>query len=86
MDSRKFIKDAAPLIEEIEANQQSLASQEVRGQKRDGLQGEINRLFGTLYNPTLPSAFRLRDVALRAGYQVNPEVLRRLRDHEFLAG
>lgn len=51
---------------------------------RQQLQKEINQLFSSLQNPTLPSAYRLRDAALRAGFQVSQSVLNRLALHENL--
>lgn len=85
MDSRKFIKDAAVLIEKIDANQTSLATTQERADVRDNLQKEVTSLFSGLSNPTLPSAYRLRDAALRAGYTVSPAVLQRLREFESLS-
>jgi len=85
MESRKFIKDAAALIEKITLLQNVISTPDELRQQRDATQKEINQLFGGLQNPTLPSAYRLRDAAQRAGYFVNPGMLTRLRDHEYLS-
>lgn len=77
MESRAFIKAAADLITKIEA---------AGDDQRDAVQKDVNVLFGGLTNPTLPSAYRLRDAAVAAGYTVKPEVLHRLAQFENLVG
>jgi len=84
MESRKFIKEAAVLIAKITDSQNTIGTADELRSQREGIQQDVNRLFTGLQNPTLPSAYRLRDTAQRAGYFVNPLVLQRLRDHEFL--
>ena len=48
------------------------------------LQKRVNSLFSGLQNPTLPSAFRLRDAAYDAGLQVDGRVLQRLSQFEHM--
>lgn len=43
-------------------------------------------MFNGLQNPTLPSAYRLRDAALEAGFQIDPKHLTRIREFEFVGG
>lgn len=84
MESRAFIKAAAVLIEKIETARDSMSPGAERDEVRNGLQKEVGQLFGGLQNPTLPSAYRLRDVALRSGYAVDPKVQHRLAQFENL--
>ena len=84
MQSQAFIKAAATLIAKIEASQHTFGTQEDLRNQRDGLQKEIGQLFSGLQNPTLPSAYRLRDAALRAGFHVQPLVMQRLAQFEHL--
>lgn len=79
MESRSWIKAAKDLIEKLEAEAggSTLPSEE--------MQKEVTNLFKVLENPTLPSAYRLRDAAQAAGYQVSQQMLQRLAQHEFLA-
>lgn len=79
MESRSWIKAAKELIEKLEAEAggSTLPSEE--------MQKEVTGLFKSLENPTLPSAYRLRDAAQAAGYQVSQQMLQRLAQHEFLA-
>ena len=86
MESRAFIKAAGELITKLEDAQLTLASgEEVRAQ-REAVQKEVSQLFLGLMNPTLPSSYRLRDVAARHGYFVDPRVLHRLAQFEFITG
>lgn len=48
----------------------------------DLLQKDVSRLFVGLQNPTLPSALKLRDAALKAGLSISPQVLQRLHQGE----
>lgn len=50
--------------------------------QRETVQKEVNQLFSGLQNPTLPSAFRLRDTAMRNGFHVSPMALNRLAQFE----
>jgi hypothetical protein len=84
MESRKFIREAAVAMDRIANSQNTIGTAEQMQNQRESIQQEVSRLFTGLQNPTLPSAYRLRDAAQRAGYFVNPMVLQRLRDHEFL--
>jgi len=78
MDSRFFIKEAKTLIEEIKLADLIATSYEDEQAKRQNLQKRINGLFQGLMNPTLPSAFNLRDTAREYGYSVAPLVLQKL--------
>ena len=51
-------------------------------QMKDATQKDINQLFSGLQNPSLPSATRLRDVAVSNGYTVDPRVQNRLQQAE----
>ena len=82
MDSRLFIASAKPLIERITVNAMGLATPEEQHERREASQKELNQLFAGLQNPTLPSAFKLRDTALRHGFYVNPKVLNELSRFE----
>ena len=68
MDSRLFIKAAAPLITRIETMGDS-------AEDRASVQKEVSSLFSGLQNPSLSSAYKLRDAALAAGLQVSAKVL-----------
>ena len=85
MESRAFIKAAAILIEKIEVARDTLSTSDEQRATRDTLQKEASQLFGGLQNPTLPSAYRLRDIALRNGYFVDPKVQHRLAQFENLS-
>lgn len=80
MNSVNFIREAAQLIKEIRDHQVVADFQEYDERMRNAqsLQKRINSAYSGLQNPTLPSAFRLRDVARDAGYQVDSRVLQRL--------
>jgi len=78
MESRTFIKHAQALIKAIDDNA-LLASTVGAGQDdRTRLQKEVNQLFAGLQNPTLPSAYQLRDAALQHGFTVDNRVLYRI--------
>lgn len=72
MESRVFIKSAIQLIADIQKGESDPAE----------LQREVSRLFVGLGNPTLPSALKLRDVALRNGLSIAPGVQQRLHQGE----
>lgn len=78
MESRAFIKAAAELMLTIENNRQFIGTSSELQEQRESVQKEINQLFSGLQNPTLPSAFKLRDTAERNGFHVSPVVLNRL--------
>jgi hypothetical protein len=73
MESRIFIKEAQALITEIKTFQAAFLSPEEESMEGNMLQKRINNLFLGLYNPTLPSAYKLRDVASGAGFYVDPK-------------
>jgi len=78
MESRAFIKAAAALIEKIETARDTLSTGDEQRATRDNLQKEVTQLFGGLQNHSLTSAEKLRDVALRNGYSVDPRILQRI--------
>jgi hypothetical protein len=55
-------------------------SQEETQAQGGALQKDINAAFQGLQNPTLPSAEKLRDEALDAGFAVNPVVAQRIHE------
>jgi hypothetical protein len=86
MESRSFIKAAAVLIEKIKAVGGPATTQEEDHAMAQANQKELNNLFSGLSNPTLPSAYRLRDVALDYGYQIDPRVLQNIARLEHITG
>jgi hypothetical protein len=85
MESRAFIKAAAVLIAKIAASQQTIGTADELRTQRDGIQKEITATFTGLLNPTLPSAYKLRDTALRSGYTINPLVSQRIQQADQFA-
>ena len=75
MESRAFIKMAAVLIDEIENAQNFMGTAVELQEHRESIQREVSTMFNGLQNPTLPSAFRLRNSALRNGYTISPKIL-----------
>lgn len=86
MDSRIFISEAATLISDIKAFQVSYLSLEEEMSEGTALQKRVNQAFLGLQNPTLPSAYKLRDVALGAGFFVEPKRQHWLASFENLRG
>lgn len=80
MESRAFIKTATSLIERVTNTPAHHATRE----EEQALQKKINQAFIDLQNPTLPSAYRLRDAALKNGYSVSSQVQQRLAQFENL--
>lgn len=78
MESRLFIKAAVALTQRIKDH--VLLSTTVKEDREEGeaIQKAINNAFMGLQNPTLPSAYKLRDVALDNGFAVDPRVQHRL--------
>ena len=74
-DSHAFIVAAKTLIEKIEDNRNTIGTAVDLQNQREDVQKEITSLFNGLQNPTLPSAFKLRDTALRNGFNINPKIL-----------
>ena len=80
MESTAFIKDAAAVtskIKDIEVTS-GISDVEVEIRAREAVQKELNKLFSSLSNPTLPSAYKLRDLAIDFGYTIDPRVEHRL--------
>lgn len=82
MQSTMFIKQAKELATKITTGISSLASHEEAETWGNGVQKELNSLFSGLANPTLPSAFRLRDVALENGFTISPATREKLAAFE----
>jgi hypothetical protein len=82
MESRAFIREARVLIEDITAPNPFGATLEEEVARNKDLQKRITNLFQGLQNPTLPSAFNLRDAALAHNFSVNPQVLHRLQQFD----
>lgn len=88
MESRAFIREAAVLIKDLEdfTLMKSLLNRD-RGEEQEqglALEKRVTNLFVGLQNPTLPSAYNLRDAALAAGCFVDPKVQHRLATYEVL--
>lgn len=86
MNSVNFIKEAGQLIKDLgdHAVVRSFKSYEESMRNAQNLQKRVNALYSGLQNPTLPSAFRLRDAAYDAGLQVDGRVLQRLSQFEHM--
>jgi hypothetical protein len=83
MESRAFIKLAANLIEKV--GNKPAHAKETTQEEAQAMQKELNQAFVGLQNPTLPSAYKLRDAALAAGYNVSHQVQQRLAQFEHLS-
>jgi len=86
MQSLMFIKEAAVLIDDIKAFKAAYLSPEDEQVQGAALQKRTNALFSGLQNPTLPSAYNLRDACAEVGLFVNPQVLHRLASFENIQG
>jgi hypothetical protein len=85
MDSRIFIKQASELTRRIADMRLALLTGITPEQdSTQSIQKDLSQTFASLQNPTLPSAYKLRDAALNAGYQVDPKVLHRIQIGESL--
>lgn len=84
MESTAFIKAAAVVTGKIKDIQvtSGISDYESEQRARDQVQKELSQLFAGLKNPTLPSAYALRDVAVDAGYTVDPRTLNFLQAGE----
>lgn len=85
MESRAFIKAADTLAVKIVAAQHYIGGFDEIKSNSDSIQRELNQLFAGLQNPTLPTAFRLRDIAYRNGFYIDQRALARLKDFEYWA-
>ncbi len=86
MESRLFISEATALREEIKKFREAYLSPEEELAQGSALQKRLNFLYGGLQNPTLPSAYKLRDVATEAGFFIEPKRLHWLASFETLRG
>lgn len=82
MESRAFIKAAGTLISKVNTNRHLIGTAVELHTQREAVQKEITQLFSGLQNPTLPSAYRLRDTALRNGFLVDAKVQQNLAKYE----
>jgi hypothetical protein len=83
MESRTFIRQAADLQRRIKdlalAESVNIATSD---DNRAAVQKDLHQTFTGLQNPTLPSAYKLRDAALQAGYSIDPKILYRIQQAE----
>ena len=79
MESRTFIKEAATVMKQIEQQKIYSITRGVDANSASNIQRQLDILFGSLQNPTLPSASRLMESALDAGYTVDRRVQQRIR-------
>ena len=86
MESTAFIREAATLMEDIKTFQAAYLSAEEEMAQGTVLQKRVQQSFSGLQNPTLPSAYKLRDVALGAGFFVDPKRQQLLASFEHLRG
>lgn len=86
MESMAFIREAAILMEDIKTFQAAYLTPEDEMAQGTALQKRLNQSFTGLQNPTLPSAYKLRDVALGAGFFVEPKRQHWLASFENLRG
>jgi hypothetical protein len=86
MESRAFIIEAAGLIEDIKQFRTAYLTPEDELFQGNALQKRVNQSFAGLQNPTLPSAYKLRDAALEAGFFVEPKRQHWLASFETLRG
>jgi hypothetical protein len=82
MESRVFIKTATALVQRIKDHALLAATVKEDREEGEAIQKALNTAFSGLQNPTLPSAYKLRDVALDNGFYVNPLVQHRLQQAE----
>lgn len=78
MESRNFIRVATNLRKEIADFAKAALTPEETQALGQALQKDISAAFQGLQNPTLPSAEKLRDEAVAAGFTVNPLVSQRI--------
>lgn len=83
MESRTFIRIATQLRKEIKDFSEANLSHEETQAHGQALQKDINAAFSGLQNPTLPSAEKLRDEAVAAGFTVNPLVAQRITQSQY---
>lgn len=85
MQSLAFIREARKLVRALDDQRVAGFTRTIRSDERFETQKKIDQLFAGLYNPTLPSAFHLRNAALDCGYTVDRRVLNRLSQFEYLS-
>jgi hypothetical protein len=80
IESRHFIRQAADLQRRIKdlALAENLGV-ETSQDSRQQILKDLTQTFTGLQNPTLPSAYKLRDAALQAGYTIDPKILHRIQ-------
>lgn len=86
MESRSFLKEAGGLIEDIKTFQASYLTPEDEMAQGTALQKRLAQSMAGLQNPTLPTAYKLRDAALNAGFFIDPKRLHWLAQYESIRG
>lgn len=79
MESRAFIRHSSKLATRIKMLKATAVTDEEMKTAKLEVQKELNQLFAGLQNPTLPSAYKLRDVAVANGFLVEPKIQHRLQ-------
>ncbi len=82
MESTAFIREANILIDDIKSFQAAYLNHEEEMAQGTVLQKRLNQSIMGLQNPTLPSAYKLRDAALGAGFFIEPKRLHWLSQFE----
>jgi hypothetical protein len=82
MESRVFIKTATALVQRIKDHALLAATVKEDREEGEAIQKAVSAAFTGLQNPTLPSAYKLRDVALDNGFWVEPRIQHRLQQAE----
>ena len=82
MESRAFYKYSTKLMAKIATIKAPNFTEVELHQMRIDTQKDLNQLFAGLQNPTLPSAYKLRNVAVAAGFTVDAKVQHRLQQAE----
>lgn len=88
MESRSFIREAKLLMVDIDnhiALRLTRTSDELHTEFTD-LQKRINNLYSGLQNPSLPSAFNLRDKAVASGFTVDNKAQHKMAQFEDITG
>lgn len=82
MQSTTFIKAAGELLDRVHSVQGLIDTPDRLRELRESTQRDVSALFNGLQNPTLPSAFNLRDAAMRAGFTVPIHAAQRMSQFE----
>ena len=82
MESRQFIKTSQALVTRIKDFALLVAIGTHDQSEGESIQKAVNGAFSGLQNPTLPSAYKLRDAALDNDFYVDPRVQHRITQAE----